>query len=208
MNPQFFKYLYLIGMLGTYMVRVSGVMTAARGAKKEDILTAKQKIQGEGLLITIVMMLWFFSSQVLPIIYAVTRWFDFADISRPDWLGFAGFAILIFGNWLLWKAHKDLGRHWSSTVQTKSEQTLVTQGIYRYLRHPIYTAHIVWGFAQAMMLPNWLTGWLSLPLIVLVFVLRIPNEEQMMIEQFGDDYRRYMEKTGGLFPKIGKIRQL
>jgi protein-S-isoprenylcysteine O-methyltransferase Ste14 len=79
----------------------------------------------------------------------------------------------------------------------------VTQGIYQYLRHPIYTAHILWGLAQAMMLPNWLVGWLSLPLIILVFMLRIPNEERMMMEQFGEEYRRYMEKTGGLFPKIG-----
>jgi protein-S-isoprenylcysteine O-methyltransferase Ste14 len=149
------------------------------------------------------MMLWFLSSQVLPILYVLTGWFDFAEITRPDWLGYAGFAVLIFGNWMLWKAHKDLGRHWSSTVQIKSEQALVTQGIYQVLRHPIYTAHILWGFAQALMLPNWLAGWLSLPLIVLVFVLRIPNEERMMIEQFGDDYRRYMEKTGGLFPKLG-----
>ncbi len=202
MNQQIFKYLYLIGMLGTYMVRASGVMTAARGAKKEDILTAKQKIQGEGILITIVMLLWFLSSQVLPILYTVTGWFSFAEISRPDWLGFTGFAILIFGNWMLWKAHKDLGRHWSSTVQIKSEQALVTQGIYQILRHPIYTAHILWGLDQALMLPNWLAGWMSLPLIILVFVLRIPNEEKMMVEQFGDEYRNYMENTGGLFPKI------
>jgi protein-S-isoprenylcysteine O-methyltransferase Ste14 len=203
MNQQFFKYLYLIGMLGTYMVRVSGVMTAAKGAKKEDILSAKQKVQREGILITVIMMLWFVTSQVLPIIYALTDWFNFTELYRPDWLGYAGFAVLVFGNWLLWRAHKDLGRHWSSTVQIKSEQALVTQGIYQYLRHPIYTAHILWGLAQAMMLPNWLVGWLSLPLIILVFKLRIPNEERMMMEQFGEEYGRYMEKTGGLFPKIG-----
>lgn len=202
MNQQIFKYLYLIGMLGTYMVRVSGVMRASKGAKKEDHLTAKQKIRGEGILITIIMMLWFVSSQVLPILYTLTHWFVFADIHRPDWLGFTGFAVLVFGNWVLWKAHKDLGRHWSSTVQIKSKQALVTQGIYQYLRHPIYTAHILWALAQAMMLPNWLVGWASLPLIILVFALRIPNEERMMIEKFGDAYRRYMEKTGGLFPKI------
>lgn len=202
MNQQIFKYLYLIGMLGTYMVRASGVMTAAKGTKKEDILTSKQKIQGEGILITIVMLLWFFSSQVLPILYSMTGWFNFAEISRPDWLGYAGFAVLVFGNWMLWKAHKDLGRHWSSTVQIKTEQALVTQGIYQFLRHPIYTSHILWGLAQALMLPNWLAGWVSLPLIKLVFILRIPNEERMMVEQFGDDYRNYMEKTGGLFPKI------
>jgi len=202
MDEKVFVYLYLIGMLGTYAVRISGVLTAARGTKKEDVLSAKEKVRNEGVLISVIMMMWFLSSQVLPILYAATRWLDFAEISRPILLGFLGFAVLIFSNWLLWKAHSDLGRNWSSTVQIKSEQTLVTQGIYQYLRHPIYTAHILWGIAQAMMVPNWLAGWLTLPLILLVFAIRIPNEENTMIEQFGDEYRGYMKTTGGIIPKI------
>ena len=202
MNQKVFVYLYLIGMMGTYAVRLSGVLTAARGTKKEDVLSAKEKVRKEGVLISVIMMLRFFSSQVLPILYAATRWLDFAEITRPDLLGYVGFAVLIFSNWLLWRSHSDLGRNWSSTVQIKSEQSLVAQGIYQYLRHPIYTAHILWGIAQAMMLPNWLAGWLTLPLILVVFALRIPNEEKTMIEQFGDEYREYMRSTGGIIPKF------
>lgn len=171
MNEKVFVYLYLIGMLGTYAVRFSGVMTAARGTKKEDVLSAKEKVRNEGVLISIIMLLWFLSSQVLPIVNAATHWLDFANITRPDLLGYAGFVVLVFSNWLLWKPHSDLGRNWSSTVQIKSEQSLVTQGIYRFLRHPIYTAHILWAIAQAMMVPNWLAGWLTLPLILLVFAI-------------------------------------
>ena len=37
--------------------------------------------------------------------------------------------------------------YWSSTIQIKTDQTLVTQGIYKTIRHPIYTAHILWGLA-------------------------------------------------------------
>lgn len=166
MDQKVFAYLYLIGMLGIYAIRMSGVLTAAKGTKKEDVLSAKEKVRNEGILISVIMILWFFSSQILPILYATTRWLDFADIWRPNLLGFACFAVLIFSNWMLWKAHSDLGRNWSSTVQIKSEQSLVTQGIYQYLRHPIYTAHILWAIAQAMMLPNWLAGWLTLPLIL------------------------------------------
>lgn len=196
------KTLYLIGMLGTYAVRMTGMLTAASGSKKEDVLSAKEKVRNEGVLISVIMLLWFLTSQILPILYAATRWLDFADITRPDLLGYAGFAVLIFSIWLLWRAHSDLGRNWSSTVQIKSEQSLVTQGVYRYLRHPIYTAHILWGIAQAMLLPNWLAGWLALPLILLVFAIRIPNEEKTMIARFGDDYRAYMASTGGIIPRF------
>ncbi|HUV16191.1 MAG TPA: isoprenylcysteine carboxylmethyltransferase family protein [Pelolinea sp.] len=56
---------------------------------------------------------------------------------------YTGFAILLFADCMLWKAHHDLGKHWSSTVQIKTDQTLVTQGIYKTIRHPIYTAHIL-----------------------------------------------------------------
>ncbi len=161
MNQVIFSYLYLIGMLGTYLVRISGVITASKETQKEDIMSPRDKVRNEGILITVTMLLWFVASQVLPILYILTNWFDFADIHRPNWIGFLGFAILVFADWLLWKSHHDLGYNWSSTVQIKSGQSLVTQGIYQYLRHPIYTAHILWGIAAgnaAAELVNGLAG--------------------------------------------------
>jgi protein-S-isoprenylcysteine O-methyltransferase Ste14 len=53
-----------------------------------------------------------------------------------------------------------------------------------------------------MLLPNWLTGWLAFPLIILVFVIRIPNEEEKMVNQFGEEYSTYMKRTGGLIPRF------
>lgn len=202
MDSQWFKYLYLAGLIGTYIVRISGVTDTARHTKKEDVLSAKDKVKREGFLITIVMLLWFVSSQVLPIYYVFPNTFSFAEITRPFWLGILGIVILIFALWLLWRAHHDLGKNWSSTVQIKSEQKLVTEGIYSYIRHPIYSAHILWGIAQALMLPNWLAGWGGLLFIIPVFLIRIPNEEKTMVDQFGEMYTAYMKGVGGLFPRF------
>ena len=116
--------------------------------------------------------------------------------------------VFIFALWLLWRAHHDLGKNWSSTVQIRSEQALVTQGIYHYLRHPIYSAHILWGLAQAFMLPNWLAGWGGLLFIIPVFLIRIPNEEKTMVDQFGEAYIEYMKKVGGVFPKFFRAKDL
>ncbi len=202
MDSQWFKYLYLAGLIGTYIVRISGVTDTARHTKKEDMLSAKDKVKREGILITIVMLLWFVSSQALPIYYVFPNTFTFAEITRPFWLGILGIAIFIFALWLLWRAHHDLGKNWSSTVQIKSEQKLVTEGIYSYIRHPIYSAHILWGIAQALMLPNWLAGWGGLLFIIPVFLIRIPNEEKTMVDQFGEMYTAYMKKVGGLYPRF------
>jgi len=206
MDPRWFKYLYLSGVLFTYFVRISGVAETARHSKKEDILSPKDKVKREGVLISVIMLFWFAASQVLPFFYATTNDFAFAEISRPIWLGILGIVVFVFALWLLWRAHHDLGKNWSSTVQIRSEQALVTQGIYHYIRHPIYSAHILWGLAQSFILPNWLAGWGGLLLIIPVFLIRIPNEEKIMINQFGDAYIEYMEKVGGVFPKLNEQR--
>ena len=208
MDPLWFKYLYLAGVLFTYVVRISGVTETARHSKKEDMLSPKDKVKREGVLISVIMLFWFAASQVLPIIYTTTDAFAFAEITRPLWLGILGIVVFIFALWLLWRAHHDLGKNWSSTVQIRSEQALVTQGIYHYLRHPIYSAHILWGLAQAFMLPNWLAGWGGLIFIIPVFLIRIPNEEKTMIDQFGEAYVEYMKKVGGVFPKIKQEKNL
>jgi protein-S-isoprenylcysteine O-methyltransferase Ste14 len=206
MDPLWFKYFYLAGVLFTYFVRISGVIETARHYKKEDNLSPKEKVKREGVLISVIMLFWFAASQVLPIFYTVTDAFAFAEISRPLWLGILGIVVFIFALWLLWRAHHDLGKNWSSTVQIRSEQALVTQGIYHYLRHPIYSAHILWGLAQALMLPNWLAGWGGLLFIIPVFLIRIPNEEKTMVDQFGEAYVQYMEKVGGVFPKLSRAK--
>jgi protein-S-isoprenylcysteine O-methyltransferase Ste14 len=205
-DPLWFKYFYLAGVLLTYFVRISGVIETARHSKKEDNLSPKEKVKREGVLISVIMLFWFAASQVLPIFYTATDAFAFAEISRPLWLGILGIVVFIFALWLLWQAHHDIGKNWSSTVQIRSEQALVTQGIYHYLRHPIYSAHILWGLAQALMLPNWLAGWGGLLFIILVFMIRIPNEEKTMVDQFGEAYVQYMEKVGGVFPRLSRAK--
>jgi len=166
------------------------------------MLSAKDKIKREGILITILMLRWFAASQLLPVIYAFSNAFAFAEIARPVWLDILGVLIFIFADWLLWCAHHDLGKNWSSTVQIKTEQALLTQSIYQFIRHPIYIAHILRSIAQAFILPNWLVGWGGLLFIIPVFLIRIPNEEKTMVDQFSEEYLPYMKRVGKVFHKF------
>ncbi|MEL6148573.1 MAG: protein-S-isoprenylcysteine O-methyltransferase [Chloroflexota bacterium] len=148
------------------------------------------------------MLLWFIGAQILPIIYIFTGTFAFANYPRPVWLAVIGVAVLVAAMWLLRQSHVDLGKNWSAVIETRDEQELVTNGAYQHIRHPMYAAHWLWALAQAMLLANWLVGLAGLVTFLPLYLSRIPREEQMMLEQFGDDYRDYMQHTGRVIPGV------
>ena len=76
-------------------------------------------------------------------------------------------------------------------------------GVYRYIRHPIYA--VVWlsSIAQALLLQNWIAGLAGLIFFLPVYLVRVPREEQMMLDHFGQEYQTYLEHTGRIFPKLG-----
>jgi len=197
-----FVNLYLFEVLATYLVRLPSVFLNARTGSRKDRLSQAQRVRQEGVVVSILMLFWFFAAIILPGIYAATDWFDRFDYNLPVWSGYAGLAMTGLVLWILWRAHTDLDRNWSAVVQIKENQHLVTQGIYSSIRHPIYSAHLLWGLTQVLMVPNWLAGVPGFAAIVLIMILRIPHEERMLIGQFGDEYRQYMQQTGALLPRF------
>ena len=113
-----------------------------------------------------------------------------------------GALVFAAGVWLLWRSHAELGRNFSPTLQVVEDHALVTDGVFRRIRHPMYSAHLLWAIAQVMLLQNWIVGPAFLVLQIPLYLRRIPAEERMMLEQFGDEYREYMERTGRLFPRF------
>jgi protein-S-isoprenylcysteine O-methyltransferase Ste14 len=138
------------------------------------------------------------SGLCLPLIYLFTPWLDFADYDLPGWLGWIGTVVFAGAIVLLWRSHADLGRNWSPTLQIRPEHSLITHGIYRHIRHPMYSAHLLWAIAQGLLLANWLAGWIFFVTSLPLYLYRVPREEQMMLDQFGDDYRHYKIRTGSM----------
>ena len=97
--------------------------------------------------------------------------------------------------------HRALGIYWSTTPQLKEGHSLITTGPYGYIRHPMYTSLsiIFIGFAViSSFWPLWI-----LTLITTMFFFRIVRiEEEMMIDEFGDEYVAYIERTGRYLPKL------
>ena len=139
---------------------------------------------------------------VLPLVYVFTSWLSFADYRLTSWAGWMGAGIFGFSLWLLWRAHAALGRYWSDSVQLREGHQLVTSGIYRHLRHPMYTSGWLLGIAQALLLWNAIVAVAGLASFALLYFLRVPREEETMLNQFGKDYHAYMTRTGRVIPHL------
>ncbi len=108
--------------------------------------------------------------------------------------------------WLFWRSHTDLGNNWSVTLEVRSTHQLVTHGVYRTIRHPMYAAFLLLAAAQVLLLPNWIAGWSALATVGLMCIIRVPREESMMCEFFGVEYHRYMRSTGSVVPRLRPSR--
>ena len=143
--------------------------------------------------------------QLLPVIYVLTPWLDRWDFALPVWAGALGVGLAAACPWILWRCHVALGRSWTSRVELHPGHALVTHGIYRHVRHPIYGKHLLWGVAQLLLLQNWIAGPTGLVFALAFYRARVRREEAMLLDQFGDSYRVYMERTGRLLPRLRRL---
>ena len=88
------------------------------------------------------------------------------------------------------------------TLEVRENHALITDGIYKYVRHPMYSAFWLWAIAQAFLLPNWIAGFSGIVGFGTLYLLRVRHEEQMMLETFGNAYAEYARRTGRVFPKL------
>jgi protein-S-isoprenylcysteine O-methyltransferase Ste14 len=141
----------------------------------------------------------------IPAAYSATSWLCRADypIDRrtQQRMGTLGTLLMAIALWLFYHSHRDLDANWSPSLQLRDEHQLVTNGVYRRIRHPMYASQWLWSIAQALLLPNWIAGWSGLLSFAPLYFLRVPREEAMMREQFGTAYRDYEERTGRIIPR-------
>lgn len=137
---------------------------------------------------------------LVPLLDALVPWFEFADFVFLDEVAWLGLLLGSASVWLLWRAHRD-GR-----PVVGDDGVLRAYGVYRYLRHPAYAAMLLWALAQLLLLQNWLAGPVAAVTFALVYLLRVPLEEQRHLEHHGHRYLDYMERTGGILPRLTRHR--
>ena len=142
---------------------------------------------------------------ILPLIYIFSTWFSWFDYSFPKWYAIPAALLYFFGFWMLFRAYSDLGFSWSIGVAIAEDQYLITSGVYKWVRHPMYAGIGAIAIAQIFMLQNWLVGPAFLIVGIPFYLYRIRVEEKILISHFGTPYLDYRKITNALVPKIDPV---
>jgi protein-S-isoprenylcysteine O-methyltransferase Ste14 len=138
----------------------------------------------------------------VPFVYALTPWLDFAHVRLPAGVRWTGALLAFAGVALVWWTHRSLGRHWSGILELRENHRLISSGPYRHIRHPMYTAFFMMPIGLALLTANLLVAVLQISAFTATYLARVADEEAMMLDRFGDEYRVYMRRTGRLFPRL------
>jgi len=183
--------IWFAGLVGWYVIR----RPFARRAKKIQVSTSLYDWR-ESLLLAFATLGLF----VIPALYAVTGFpaaLDRPFVAAIAWLGLVPLCASL---WLFHRSHVDLGRYWSISLEVRERHALVETGVYRLIRHPMYSSFLLLGLSQLMLLPNWLAGMSGLVGAAAFLLFRMRREEHMMIQAVGNEYRAYMARTKRLIP--------
>ncbi len=127
--------------------------------------------------------------------------FKFAYYQFPGPLNMAGELLLLTGMMLWIWSVVSLGKHWSPVIATLDDHMVIRTGPYRRVRHPVYASYIVITTGVFLSTGNFALTIICL-IITILIIFRIQEEEAFLVKELGNDYKRYMDETGRLFPKI------
>jgi len=140
-------------------------------------------------------------AMLLAYLYAFLPETTGVDFHIPVSIRWAGAALMLTGNILFILAHVYLGKQWSPELEIQPEHQLIIRGIYHWIRHPMYTGFLLFGLGLVLLSAN-LFGCAYLPAVAAMIIVRLPSEEALLIEEFGQAYQDYRKKTATLIPGI------
>jgi protein-S-isoprenylcysteine O-methyltransferase Ste14 len=187
------EFVWCVGMVAWLVIR----HPYSRRARKAVVTVTFHDRLEWALLITAALGLF-----VLPAAYVATGFPSKLDRPFSPALAWLGVPVIVGAIWLFWRSHAELGRNWSATLKIRKGHSLVTGGVYRLIRHPMYSSFLLLGAAQFLLLPNWFVGLIGIASALLLFLLRVEREEKMMIDLFGEEYVAYRARTKRIIPWI------
>jgi len=192
-----FETIYLIGFVLATVIRTY----YGRQFKRKEIVHS----QTENPIVFVGMALWGIAL-VAPLIVIFSNGLAVADYEITTSLRIIGASVFTVSLWLLWRSHADLATNFSPSLFIQKNHTLVSTGIYRKIRHPMYLSFLMWAIGQSMLIANWVAGPLGLLAFLLIYLFRVEREEQQLLNQFGAEYAQYQKRTGRLLPKFTRVR--
>jgi len=195
MNSNILHVIYVISILSFIVIRVA----FHRKAKiaRRDVELKESKLN---MAIRAILGLGYVAALV---VFAIAPGlFDWAAFMLPVWVRWIGAVITIASVLLIWWVQWALDVQFDTTLHTQADHQLITHGPYRWVRHPMYSALFLMGLGWLLLTANWFIGAPLMIGIVIVVLMRVENEEAVLIDLFGDDYRNYMKHTGRFLPLL------
>ena len=163
---------------------------------KRNTIIRNERDRREWTLLTIS----FIGLGVIPGAYVLTGFPRSLNQSFAPYRAWVGLALFLSALLLFRVTHKALGRNWPVTLAVRQEHTLVTDSVYRLVRHPMYLAFWLWALAQACLLQNWFAGLSGIFGFGTLYAFRIGREERLMRETFGPVWDAYVARSWRLMP--------
>jgi protein-S-isoprenylcysteine O-methyltransferase Ste14 len=201
LSESVFRIAFLLLLAALITMRVYFMVKVRRSGGR--LTPDEQAVRREGGKTTFIFRVVVFVALIafLVMYIAGAAWIDAFSFYLPGWLRWLGFGFgmisVVFWTWT--QIHLDT--QWSAQLQLTRDHHMVTSGPYARIRHPLYAGMFGWCIALVLLTANWIFAALC-ALSSAGILWRIPKEEQMMIETFGDEYKAYMQRTGRLFPKF------
>jgi protein-S-isoprenylcysteine O-methyltransferase Ste14 len=192
MNPWIAKAVVLVGTLTMIAIR------APHGHRSRRVKVAKSHKTPLETGLLVLAWIGFF----VPLIWLASPVLSFAEYPLRIGALVAGVTCFVIGLWLFYRSHADLGTNWSITLEVREQHRVITEGVYRRIRHPMYLALLLYSVGHALVIPNWFAGPSNLIAFAILFALRVRPEEQMMVDEFGDEYAAYTARTKRLVPGV------
>ncbi|MCZ2122762.1 MAG: isoprenylcysteine carboxylmethyltransferase family protein [Anaerolineales bacterium] len=171
-----------------------------RKADKETGEKISRQVDGSAMMNFIKiggLILW-----LSPFVYLINpAWMTWSKIGLPEWIRWLGVELGVVGVCGVYWLFSSIGSGITPTSGTRKEHKLVTRGIYKYIRHPLYTFGSLLIVSFGVMADNWFIGMFGV-LAFTLMAIRTPKEEANLIAKFGDEYRDYMKRTGKFLPKV------
>jgi len=117
----------------------------------------------------------------------------------PAVLG-AGVALTALGVGISIWARFTLGANWSGVVTLKQGHELIRKGLYRSIRHPIYTGILIATVGTAL-IHGHLRSWVGFAIVAATFYFKARREERFLRQEFGAGFVEHSRQTGMFLPR-------
>lgn len=123
------------------------------------------------------------------------------DPLLPKWATMIGVVLIYLGSAMNILGRLTLKANWSDHIKIYNDHTLITKGVFGFVRHPLYASLFVMLFGGALVFSNIACALLTAFVFIPLMTYRAKQEETMLMNAF-PEYEKYKEKTGMFFPKF------